>query len=198
MPAPPRARQPLPPGRPPRPGPAPPYALRPPATGHRAQRRHHQHDRQSPTRLLLVGALVVGTVVVGAWWFLGRGPGSPGSDFVSVERRFATAAAAVHSTPQVVQRFRELQDFNDALDAQAIVMEQSLEEFDRIASEEEGDAADIAHNSVSTAKRALRAVSAFRDAIVTTNDLADAQDALSRLDAAVDDLDAKAARWKRL
>lgn len=141
---------------------------------------------------------MIATIAAGAWWFVGRGDSAPGVDFASVEQRFASAAAAVHETPLVVQRFRELDQFNAALDEQAFVMQRSLEEFDRIASEEEGSAAAIARDALVTGQKALRAVSSFRDAIVTTFDLTDAQDALERLDAVVVDLDAKVEQWQQL
>ncbi|MEX2255908.1 MAG: hypothetical protein WEC34_10775 [Acidimicrobiia bacterium] len=166
--------------------------------GYRAQRRRQQHHRGGRGRALVIGILVIATLVVGFWWFLGRGDGAPAGDFVSVEKRFVAAAAAVHETPNVVHRFRELDEFNAALDAQAFVMQQSLEEFNRIAAEEEGDAATIAHSAAAASEEALREVSSFRDAIVTTNDLADAQDALERLDAIVVELDAKVKQWRRL
>jgi hypothetical protein len=162
---------------------------------HRRDRRHRAH----PVRLFLIGFLAIATIGVGAWWLLGRdSSSSTATDFTSVETRFAAAAAAVHETPGVAQRFRELERFNAALDAQAVVMQQSLAEFDRIAHEEEGDAADIARDATVSSQRALRAVSAFRDAIVTTFDLTDAQKALDRIDAAVVELDASLKRWQQL
>ena len=97
-----------------------------------------------------------------------------------------------------MQQFDELRDFNNAVDAQALVMEQSLTDFDRLAREEEGVGARIARDSVRLAEDSLHAVSDFRDAIVTTNDLADAQAALQRLERAVEQLDAHAKEWKQL
>jgi hypothetical protein len=41
-------------------------------------------------------------------------------------------------------------------------------------------------------------VSEFRDAIVTTNNLADAHDALGVLERVVDQLEANAKRWRQL
>ena len=146
----------------------------------------------------MIAALVVVTIAAGAWYLLGRGDGGPSNDYVSVEKRFATAAWAVHFTPLVVQQFGQLHDFNNALDAQALVMEQSIAEFDRIAHSEEGAAADIARSSVKTGQQALRAVSAFRDAIVTTSNLAVAQDALDRIDRAARELDVKRKQWRQL
>jgi len=199
MPAPPRARQPRPPGNPPRSGLAPPYGGRPLSSGHRAPRHRHSHQhRRGPFRLLVVGGLVVATLGAGAWYFLGRSTAEPSQDFFSIEQRFAGAAWSVHFTPRVIQQFRQLHAFNEALDAQALVMEQSIAEFDRLAHTEEGEAADIARASVQTGQDALRAVSDFRDAIVTTNDLTDAQDALDRMDRAVDELDANVKQWNQL
>jgi hypothetical protein len=148
--------------------------------------------------VLVVASLVLVTVGVGAWYLFGRGDSAQAGDYVSSERRFATAAAMIHFTPQVVQQFDELQEFNDAVDAQANVMEQSLAEFDRMTRDEEGEPAAIALDSVHLAEDSLRAVADFRDAIVTTNDLSDAQAALHRLEAAVAKLDAHAKEWKNL
>jgi hypothetical protein len=150
-------------------------------------------------RLGIVAALVIITCAVGAWYLFGRGGGeSTTNDYTSVERRFAMAAWAVHFTPLVVHQYRQLDDFNAALDAQALVMEQVIDQFNVIALSEEGTARAIARSSVKTAQGALRAVSDFRDAIVTTNDLTDAQDALDRIDRAAKALEAKARQWKQL
>lgn len=201
MPAPPRARQPLPPGpRAAHRGFAPSSAHRPVPSGGRSRRRSHHRTQGPSLRIALVATLVVVTIAAGGWYALGRGGGGEtmANDYPDVERRFATAAWAVHFTPLVVQQFRQLRDFNSALDAQALVMEQTLAEFDQIAKSEDGTAAEIARDSVKTAERALRAVSDFRDAIVTTNDLADAQEALDRIDAAARELDGKVKQWKQL
>jgi hypothetical protein len=148
---------------------------------------------------VLVVALLVATVGAAGWYLLGRGgAGDAADDYVSVEKRFATAAWAIHFTPLVVQQFGQLHDFNDALDAQALVMERSIAEFDRMAHSEEGTAANIARSSVKTGEEALRAVSAFRDAIVTTGNLTAAQDALDRIDRAAHELDTKRKQWKQL
>jgi hypothetical protein len=144
-------------------------------------------------------ALVAITGAVGAWYFLGRASGEESAGgYLSVEKRYATAAWAVHYTPLVVQQYSELDTFNSALDSHALVMEQSLAQFDRIAKSEEGDAAAIARQSVNLGEEGLRAVSEFRDAIVTTNDLADAHDALGVLERIVDQLEANAKRWRQL
>ena len=136
----------------------------------------------------------------GAWFLIGRASGDGGEPggFVDVEQRYASAAWAVHYTPLVVRQFSELDTFNAALDEQALVMERSLAEFDRIARTEEGDAASIARQSVNLAEEGLRAVSDFRDAIVTTNDLAGAHDAVAVLERVVDQLEANAKQWKSL
>jgi hypothetical protein len=199
MPAPSRAR-PLPPvGHPsPRRRPAPPPGLRP-AAPRPVHRRPRQH-RAVPTRLLAVSALVALTLGAGAWYLLGRSSADAGEagGYVEVEQRYATAAWAVHYTPLVVRQFSELDTFNAALDEQALVMERSLAEFDRIARSEEGEAASIARESVNLAEEGLRAVSEFRDAIVTTNDLAGAHDAIAHLERVVDQLEANAKQWRSL
>lgn len=143
--------------------------------------------------------LLVITASAAAWFFLGQGDSSESShSFVSTERRFAQAAAAVHLTPGAVHQFGDLHAFNVALDDQALVMEESLEQFNQILKAEEGEAARIAQNALDAGTRALRAVSHLRDAIVTSGNLSNATAALDEMDRAVDDLKQQAAQWKRL
>lgn len=143
---------------------------------------------------------LVGVVTAGAaaWLFLGQGDSQPSHSFVSAERRFAQAAAAVHLTPGAVHQFGDLQAFNVALDDQALVMEESLEQFNQILKAEEGEAARIAQDALDAGTRALRGVSHLRDAIVTSGNLSNATAALDEMDRAVDDLKQQAERWKRL
>ena len=65
----------------------------------------------------------------------------------------------------------DLHAFNVALDDQALVMEQSLEQFNQIMKGEDGEAAKIAQDALDAGTRALRAVSRLRDAIVTSANL---------------------------
>lgn len=146
-----------------------------------------------------MGVLLVITAGAAAWFSVGQGDSSESShSFASTERRFAQAAAAVHLTPGAVHQSSDLHAFNVALDDQALVMEQSLEEFNQIAKAEEGEAARIARDALRAGTSALRAVSHLRDAIVTSANLSDAGAALEEMDRAVDDLKQQAARWKRL
>jgi hypothetical protein len=198
MPAPSRAQlRPPAPNLPPQRGPT--SAPRPRPASPRPVHRGQRHHRVAPTRLLIVAALLATTVSAGAWYFLGRANGDEDTGgFVNAERRYATAAWAVHYTPLVVRQFSELDTFNAALDEQALAMERALTEFDRIARTAEGEAATIARESVNLAVEGLRAVSAFRNAIVTTNDLADAHDAVRVLERVVDELEANAKQWERM
>jgi hypothetical protein len=142
--------------------------------------------------------LVVATLLVAGWWFMGRGTGAPGQDFASVEQRFVTAARAIPATTAVVQRFLDLDEFNAQVDAQAFVLQTSMAEFTTIAEEEDGEASDLARDAVTNGERALRAITRFRAAITTSNDLVDAQRALDDLGAEVDDLEAKVKKWNNL
>jgi len=142
--------------------------------------------------------LVVATLVAAAWWFAGRGAGAPDQDFASVEQRFVGAARAIPQATAGVQRFLDLDEFNARVDAQAIVIQTSMAEFSTIADEEDGEASDLARGAVADGERALRAITQFRAAITTSNDLADARQALDDLDAEVDDIETKVRKWKSL
>ena len=118
---------------------------------------------------------------------------------MSTEQRFAQAAAAVHLTPGAVHQSSDLHAFNVALDDQALVMEQSLEQFNQI---DEGRATARPRRSPgtrSTQERVRCEPSArLRDAIVTSGNLSNARAALEEMDRAVDDLKQQAEQWKRL
>ena len=161
--------------------------------------RRRRRNRGFPTRLIAAAALVAITVGAGAWYFLGRASDeADASGFVSVEQRYANAAWALHYTPLVVRQFSELDRFNAAVDERALEMERSLTGFDLIAKSENGEAASIAHESVNLAEEGLRAVAAFRDAIVSTNNLAAAHEAIAVLERVVDELEANAKQWRQL
>jgi hypothetical protein len=117
---------------------------------------------------------------------------------VSTEQRFAQAVAAVHLTPGAVHKSDDLQAFNVALDDQALVMEQSLEQFNQIMKANEGEPARLAQSALDASTRALQAVARLRDAIVTSANLSNATAALDDMDRAVDDLKQLAEQWKRL
>jgi hypothetical protein len=145
-----------------------------------------------------VGLVLVVTAGAVAWLFLGQGDSGSSHGFVNTERRFAQAAAAVHLTPGAVHQSSDLHAFNVALDDQALVMEESLEQFNQIMKGEEGEAATIAKDALDAGTRALRAVSHLRDAIVTSANLSNATAALDEMDRAVDDLNQLAEQWKQL
>ena len=147
---------------------------------------------------MLVALVVVVTVGAAGWFFLGQGGSGTANDFVSIEQRFAQAAAAVHLTPGAVHQSVDLQAFNIALDDQALVMEQSLEQFNQIMKANEGEAAALAQSALHASTRALQAVARLRDAIVTSANLSNATAALDEMDRAVDDLKQLAEQWKRL
>ncbi len=147
---------------------------------------------------MIVGVLVVATLVFAGWWFMGRGESAPGMDFASVEARFVAAARAIPETTAVVQRYRDLEEFNARVDEQAFVMQVSMAEFTTIAEEEDGEASDLARGAVENGERALRAITRFRAAITTSNDLVDAERALGDLDEEVDDLETKLQQWNQL
>jgi hypothetical protein len=183
----------------PRPGPPPGYrrgpAPRPQQLRPRSHRRHHHRSRG---RGIVIGVLVVATLLFAGWWFMGRGSSTPGKDFTSVEHRFVAAARAIPATTGLVQRFLDLDDFNAQVDAQALVMQTSMAEFTTIAEEEDGEASDLARGAVKNGERALRAITRFRAAITTSNDLVDAQSALDDLSEEVDDLEGKLEQWNNL
>jgi len=161
----------------------------------RQHRRQRHHSRGRP---IIVGILLVATLVAAGWWFMGRGSTAPGKDFASVEHRFVTAARAIPATTGVVTRFLDLDEFNAEVDAQATVMQVSMAEFAAIAEAEDGEASELARGAVIDGERALRAITRFRGAITTSNDLVDAQKALEDLGEEVDDLEAKVAQWNNL
>ena len=150
--------------------------------------------------MLLIALLVVATLGGAAWALRGGSDSAQpaAADFVSVERRFASTAAAVHETPVVVQTYFDIDRFNLEVAIHADEMGRMIAEFDRIAHEEEGDAARIAQGAVITSQDALRAVGHFRDAIPWSNDLSDALKALADLDAFVGQLDVMVERWRQL
>ncbi len=145
-----------------------------------------------------MGLVLLVTAGAAAWFFLGQGDSESSQGFVSTEQRFAQAAAAVHLTPGAVHQSSDLHAFNVALDDQALVMEQSLEQFNQIMKGEDGEAAKIAQDALDAGTRALRAVARLRDAIVTSGNLSNAGAALEEMDRAVDDLKQQAEQWKRL
>jgi hypothetical protein len=146
-----------------------------------------------------VTVLVAVTVAAGAWYFLGRASGeADASGFVDVEHRYATAAWALHYTPLIVRQISDFDSFNAAVDERALEKQRSLAGFDRIAKTEQGEAAALARESVNLAEEGLRAVAAFREAIIATNNLAAAHDAIAVLERVVDELEANAAQWRRL
>jgi hypothetical protein len=161
----------------------------------RQHRRRRHHSRGRP---IIVGILVVATLLAAGWWFMGRGSTAPGKDFASVEHRFVTAARAIPATTGLVQRFLDLDEFNAEVDAQAFVLQTSMAEFTTIAEEEEGDASELARDAVTNGERALRAITRFRAAITTSNDLVAAQSALDDLGEEVDDLETKLEQWNNL
>jgi len=145
-----------------------------------------------------VALVLVITAGAAAWFFLGQGDPDSSQGFVATEQRFAQAAAAVHLTPGAVHQSSDLRAFNVALDDQALVMEQSLEQFNQIMKGEDGEAAKIAQDALDAGTRALRAVSHLRDAIVTSANLSNAGAALDEMDRAVDELKQLAEQWQRL
>lgn len=129
---------------------------------------------------------------------MGRGESAPAQDFASVERRFVRAAREVPETTKVVQRFLDLEQFDAALDARVLVMQRAIVEFDAIAKEEDGRAAALARDAIASAEAALRAVSEFRAAITTSNDLVDAQKALDALDREIEQMESARREWQQL
>jgi hypothetical protein len=146
----------------------------------------------------VIGILVLLTVALAGYWFMGRGESAPGTDFPSVEGRFVSAARAIPETTAVVQRFLDLDKFNAEVDAHAFVLQTSMAEFTAIADEEDGEASELAREAVTNGERALKAISRFRAAITTSNDLVDAQRALDDLNDEVEDVEAKLDKWNQL
>jgi hypothetical protein len=186
--------------RPPGPGPHPGTRSGPPPGYGRAPapRQHRHRRRRSRGRPIVIGILVVTTFLFAGWWFMGRGESAPGKDFASVEHRFVAAARAIPETTGVVQRFLDLEEFNDQVDAQALVLQTSMAEFTTIAEEEDGEASELARDAITNGERALRAITRFRTAITTSNDLVDARRALDDLGEEVDDLETKLQEWNNL
>jgi hypothetical protein len=148
--------------------------------------------------VIAVIGLVTVTCAVAGWYFLGRsGDAEASRGFLAAEQRYAGAVWAVKFAPLAMQQYSELDRFNAAVDAQALVMEQSLDAFARIAHAEEGAAATIARRAVNLATEGLRAIADFRDAIVSTSNLADAHAAIAVLNQVVDQLEVNAKEWRQ-
>ena len=142
--------------------------------------------------------MVVTLLAVG--WSLLGGTGGSGDehalDLSSVEQRFLAATRDLPEMTASVQEYNDLDVFDHALTVRTKFIEDSVAEFGTIAKEDDGAESKVARHAVTTGKRVLLAIERFRIAIIATNDLTEAQEALDDIAAEVDDLEAEVRAWK--
>jgi len=145
----------------------------------------------------MAGVLVLATLF-GAYWFLLRGDGGPSSGYLRSEERVTTAARAVPESAGQVQRFLELDKFRKAVDEQLVVIKAETAKLRTLAVQSDGDAATIAGTSADAATRIATSTVSYRDAIIVSNNLADADAALLDIKASIVKLEQQARAWKKL
>jgi hypothetical protein len=141
--------------------------------------------------------LVLATLF-GGYWFLFRGGGESSDAFLKAEKRVAAAARTVPESAAAVQRFLELETFNAAINEQLIIIRAETAKLRKVARESDGDAAAIARNSVDAATRIATSAVSYRDAIIVSGDLADADAARLDIEASIAELEQQARAWKKL
>ena len=162
----------------------------------RVQHRPAGGGAPSP-RILIAGLLVLATLF-GGYWFLLRAGGESPDAFLKAEERIAAAARTVPESAADVQRFLELEAFNAAIDEQLIVIRAETAKLRKVARESDGDAAVIARNSVDASTRIATSTVSYRDAIIVSGDLADADAARLDIEASTAKLEQQARAWKKL
>jgi hypothetical protein len=88
-------------------------------------------------------------------------------------------------------------DFDVVAIAAVLKMQQQVDVFKRIADEEDGDAARVAHDAAKAGASAIKAAGQFRDALVK-NRVAEANGALVTFQSSITDLEHAAKEWRQL
>lgn len=159
--------------------------------------RAHARTRAS-LRQVLIGGLMVVTVATGALLLLrGGSDTAAGGGFGGSHERVVAAASQVPAAAVDVQRERELDAFNQRINALISEMWLSHDTFKSLARGSEGQPRVIARAATATTLKAIHATDDFRKAIAFSNRLAEADKAQGRLDVAVAALDRQAAAWKK-
>lgn len=142
-------------------------------------------------------ALGVVTLALAGWFLVLKGGGEPSADFTRAAQRYTEAARSIPVAAAHVQRQLEINEFNVVANEAVARMTAARDTFRRLASDEEGETAQVADDAARSSSLGLSAAAIFVDAL-RRNDLGDASGAKSQLEDATADVEAAAKRWKQL
>ncbi len=193
---PPRARPPV--ARPAS-GRPPPLRANPRTRARTDVRRHPRGPAPSiAPRQLLVVALVIATLGIGAWWTLLRGETPVVGNFVRYEQQFAEAARAVPGSADVVTDVTSLRQWNKTVQASIAQMDLAYAQITRIQSTSTDDAATrISGAALATAAQVTELIGEYRDQ-VNNGALTTAASAARAIENLLTELDKDARAWKKL
>ena len=143
--------------------------------------------------------LIAATGAAAGYFVADRGSAARGvpRDFVHTAERVATTARSLPSAAQDVQRFTELHSFDVKAGLIIAGLTLDVHRLHQIAARASGSAKLIATQAAAAGDQAIDAAQRYREAVVFTYQLANADAAHQDLDAAAATLDQQAKAWSR-
>jgi len=140
---------------------------------------------------------VIATAATAGWYFLLNGSSPPSGEFVVARDKFADAAHAITTQAAHTNRRLDFPEFNTVFDASVATMTSQREVFRRLASQEEGEAVQIATDAANAATLGITSAETFKFALDKSR-VDDANGARDQLESAVADIGRQAKAWQRL